>query len=316
MKTYLKWHKKFTLKLLWTFSLALSRCPRFFKYYILKPFIASFLILLQYRKKVIKKNLRKSFPEKSEKEIRSIILRNYLFLAEVMVDTINLVGASEERKDAVTRWTNSKEMNEKLGGKDWIAMGAHYGCWEYLLLWSRQLESSKLIGVYHPMSSEVFEHFYRRLRDVSENLLQVPMKQTILHFLRNRKNGYGTVVGLVADQSPTLRPDSHWFDFLNQKTVFHDGGEALALKLHLPVYFAYSKRTAPGRYDIRFDEIYDGKEDVAPYVITQRYIEKLEAMIKECPELWLWSHNRWKHTPERQAERFGKSTLEQTKKEE
>ena len=135
------------------------------------------------------------------------------------------------------------------------------------------------------------------------------MKQSMLSFLRNRKNGQGTVIGLVADQSPTLRPDSHWFRFLNQNTVFHDGGEAMALKFKLPIYFAYSKRIAPGRYEIRFDEIYDGKEDVAPYEITGRYVKKLESMILECPELWMWSHKRWKQTPERQILRFGKSTL-------
>ena len=118
-------------------------------------------------------------------------------------------------------------------------------------------------------------------------------------------------MGLVADQSPTLRPDSHWFTFLNQKTIFHDGGEAMALKFNLPIYFEYTRRIAPGRYAIRFDEIYDGKEVVAPHEITGRYVRKLENMIMECPELWMWSHKRWKHTPERQAERFGKNTLQE-----
>ena len=311
MNTKLKWHKRFVLKLLWGVFLILSYTPRFFKYYILKPIIAAILILSRYRRKVIKQNLCNSFPEKSKNEIRNIILRNYLFLAEVIVDTINLVGANEKRKDRVAVWVNSEEINQKLDGKDWIAMGAHYGCWEYLFLWSRQLKSSKLMGVYHPMSSEIFESFYRRLRNVSEKLSQVPMKQSMLSFLRNRKNGQGTVIGLVADQSPTLRPDSHWFKFMNQYTAFHDGGEALALKFNLPVYFAYSKRIAPGRYEIRFDEIYDGKESVAPHEITGRYVKRLESMIKECPELWMWSHKRWKHTPEKQAQRFGKSTLQE-----
>jgi KDO2-lipid IV(A) lauroyltransferase len=188
-------------------------------------------------------------------------------------------------------------------------MASHFGCWEYFPLWGWVDKKCEFISVYHPLKSSVFEHFYRRLRNVSDKLLQVPMKQTILHFLRNRKNGYGTVIGLVADQSPNLRPDSHWFKFLNQDTLFHDGGEALALKFHLPVYFAYSERVAPGRYNIRFDEIYDGKEEVGAYIITQRYIDKLEKMIKECPELWLWSHRRWAHTPEKQARRFGKTTI-------
>ena len=311
MNTKLKWHKRILLELLWGTFLVLSYTPRFFKYYILKPFIASILILSQYRKAVIKGNLERSFPDKTKKEINRIARRYYLFLGEVVVDTINLAGASEKRKDYVVEWTNSREMNEKFSGKDWIAMGAHYGCWEYLLLWSRQLQDSKLMGVYHPMRSAIFEEFYNRLRNVSDKLIQVPMKQTILYFLRNRKSGHGTVMGLVADQSPTLRPDSHWFTFLNQKTIFHDGGEAMALKFNLPIYFAYTRRIAPGRYAIRFDEIYDGKEVVAPHEITGRYVRKLENMIMECPELWMWSHKRWKHTPERQAQKFGKSTLQE-----
>lgn len=311
MEAKLKWYQKIGLKLLWFFSLLLSHTPRFFKYYILKPFISVILIISRYRFRVIRKNLENSFPDKTPKEINRIIRRYYLFLGEVIVDTINLVGAGEKRKDYVVEWSNSTEMNERLRGKDWIAMGAHYGCWEYMLLWSRKMQDSKLIGVYHPMESIVFEHFYRRVRNISENFIQVPMKQTILYFLRNRKNGHGTVMGLIADQSPTLRPNSHWFWFLNQHTVFHDGGEAMALKFHLPVYFAHSRRLAPGRYEIRFEEIYDGKEDVAPHEITGRYVKKLESMILECPELWMWSHKRWKQTPQRQAIRFGKSTLEE-----
>lgn len=311
MEKGLKWHQKVGLELLWFFSLITSYTPRFFKYNILKPIVAFILRISGYRYKVIKANLRNSFPHKNEKEINKIARRYYSFLGEVVIDTINLVGASEKRKDYVADWVNSKEMNEKLCGKDWIAVGAHYGCWEYMLLWSRQLQDSKLMGVYHPMESIVFEHFYRRLRNVSDKLLQVPMKQTILYFLRNRKSGYGTVMGLVADQSPTLRPDSHWFKFLNQYTAFHDGAEAMALKFKLPVYFAYSKRIAPGRYQIRFDEIYNGTEEVAPHEITERYVRKLESMILECPELWMWSHKRWKHTPEKQKLRFGKSTLQE-----
>lgn len=311
MEKGLKWHQKVGLELLWFFSLITSYTPRFFKYYILKPIVAFILRISGYRYKVINTNLRNSFPQKNEKEINKIARRYYSFLGEAVIDTINLVGASEKRKDYVADWVNSKEMNEKLCGKDWIAVGAHYGCWEYMLLWSRQLQDSKLMGVYHPMESIVFEHFYRRLRNVSDKLLQVPMKQTILYFLRNRKSGYGTVMGLVADQSPTLRPDSHWFKFLNQDTAFHDGAEAMALKFKLPVYFAYSKRIAPGRYEIRFDEIYNGTEEVAPHEITERYVRKLESMILECPELWMWSHKRWKHTPEKQKLRFGKSTLQE-----
>lgn len=307
----LQWYHKICLELLWTFSLLISYMPECIRYYILKPFIAFILFAIGYRRKVIISNLSNSFPNKSAKDIRNIARNYYLFLGEVIVDTISLAGASEKRKNSIMHWKGGKEMCEKLRGKDWIAMCAHYGCWEYLLLCSREFQDAKLMGIYHPIKNIIFEHFYRRLRNVSEIVQQVPMKQAVLYFLRNRKERQGTVLGLIADQSPALHPYSHWFRFLNQDTVFNDGGEIIARKFRLPVYFAHVRRLAPGHYEFSFEEIYDGQEEVAQYEITERYCRKLEAMIKECPELWMWSHKRWKHTPEKQAMYFGQSTKEQ-----
>ena len=54
------------------------------------------------------------------------------------------------------------------------------------------------------------------------------------------------------------------------------------------------ERLRRGRYRMSFELIYDGTEEVAPNEITGRYVRKLEAMIREHPELWMWSHRRWK----------------------
>ena len=95
--------------------------------------------------------------------------------------------------------------------------------------------------------------------------------------------------------NPPRRPDSRWFRFLNQDTIFFDGGEKLALRCQLPVYFVKMERLRRGRYEMSFELIYDGKEEVAEYEITQRYVRMLEAEIRRRPELWMWSHRRWKH---------------------
>ena len=100
---------------------------------------------------------------------------------------------------------------------------------------------------------------------------------------------------LIADQNPPKRPDSHWFRFLNQDTIFFDGGEKLALRCHLPVYFVRMDRLRRGRYEMSFVPLYDGVEEVAPNEITERYVRELERVICEQPELWIWSHRRWKH---------------------
>lgn len=301
--------QKGCFELFWVLILAFSFMPRLIRYYVIKPTIASILLLIKYRRKVIVKNLTNSFPEKTAKEINSIIRRNYLYIAEVVIDTISLAGAGRRRKERMVTWEGDEEVRKKLNGKDWVAMCAHYGCWEYLLLYSIILKDSRLMAVYHPMNNFFFEMLFQRLRSIEDNVQLVPMRQTIRCFLRNRSEGYGSIVGLISDQSPDLRPNSQWFTFLNQHTAFIDGGEVLARKFGIPAYFVHCRRIAPGRYVYRFDEIYDGSEQVAPNVITQRYAQKLEAMIRECPELWLWSHNRWKFTPEVQERYYGKTTL-------
>ena len=311
METQMKWYQHICLKLLWWFFRFISITPRCFRYYMLKPFLAWVLILSRYRHRVIAENLTNSFPEKSEEEIGKLMKAYYTHLAEVAVDIISLTGASERRKDRAVNWVNAREVSERLDGKDWIAVGAHFGCWEYLPLWSRKQQMcNTFMSVYHPMSSVVFDHFFQRLRTYSENIVTVPMKSTITYYLRNRNKGKGIILGLLSDQSPYLRADTHWFRFLNQHTAFIDGAESISTRFGIPILFAYTRRTAPGRYDVVLEEIFDGKEKVAQHEITQRYATRLEEMIREQPELWMWSHNRWKHTPEQQIKYFGTNTLE------
>jgi KDO2-lipid IV(A) lauroyltransferase len=135
------------------------------------------------------------------------------------------------------------------------------------------------------------------------------MKETVRHYIKHRSSEHTTVLGLISDQSPRLTAESQWIDFLNQKTIFIEGSERLAMKFKIPVYFVVTERICLGGYRISFIEIYDGKEPIKEGDITRRYAEELEKMIRRTPELWMWSHKRWKHTPEKQAAKFGASTL-------
>jgi KDO2-lipid IV(A) lauroyltransferase len=301
----LKWYKRVALELLWALCRLVSVLPRWFHYYLLQPFVAGLLKLVGYRRAVITTNLQKSFPEKSESEIREIRRGYYNTLAEVIVDTISLVRVTEKRQSDFIVWENSDEISQKMKGKDWIAMAAHYGCWEYFPMWCWQDKNSYFVSVYHPLHSEVFECFYRRLRSFSENVCQVPMNEAVRFFLKNRGTGRNIVLGLVSDQSPRLTADSYWHRFLNQDTIFNEGAELLAKKFRLPIYYAYIKRLARGKYSLELVELYNGTDEVAPHEINERYARILEKQINDCPELWMWSHKRWKHTPEKQIRIFG-----------
>ena len=300
------------MEVLWGLCYAIGCTPRWFRFGLLLPLFSFILRLLRYRKAVVIENLTKSFPEKSAQEIRDIARRFYDTLAEVIVTTVSLAAATSERDSNAIIWRDVEAHIERNRGRDWIAMAAHYGSWEFYPLWSWDDPNCQFMSVYHTLKSEVFEHFYRRMRSrLSPNISIVPMKDTLRHYLRHRTSERTTVIGLISDQSPRLLADSKWLDFLNQKTLFIEGGERIALKFGLPVYFVDAERVRYGEYRVSLVELYDGKEQVEEGVIIRRYAEKLEAMIRRNPELWMWSHKRWKHTPEKQAAKFGRSTLEE-----
>ena len=286
------------LEILWALARLFAVSPYWFKYYVVENLI--FFILyycLRYRMKVVKRNLRNSFPEKSDAELSVIRRRFYLTLAELFVDTIDLAHMTPAKGRRILKVKGLDEHLAKVAGRNWIAMTAHFGCWEYCSFWGIYVPSQIVVAVYHPLESRVTDLFYKRLRR-GDYATPVPMKECLRFYLNHSEEGFAgrnLVLGLIADQNPPRRPDSHWFRFLNQDTIFFDGGEKLALRCHLPVYFVRMDRLRRGRYEMSFVPLYDGVEEVAPNEITERYVRELERVICEQPELWIWSHRRWKH---------------------
>ncbi len=299
----LNFWQRVALESVWFSCRVVSVLPRWFRYYVIAELIYFFVYrCCRYRIKVVDKNLKNSFPEKSEQERRAIRKQFYHYLAEVIVSTISL--ASKRSKEAILSNTEGapiSKFREITHGQSWVALTAHYGLWEYLMFWA-QFSNQSLVAVYHPLENKIFDELFRRLRN-HKNVVTVPLKETVRFCLEHQDgvNGLNYVVGLIADQNPPRRPTSKWFTFLNQDSIFFDGGEKIALKLKLPVYFIYQKRIRRGIYQFEYELIHDGVEGVEPHEITRRYIEKLELLIQETPHLWLWSHRRWKYDPNKQC---------------
>lgn len=297
-RTDLNLMQRIGLETLWLCAYVFSVLPRWFKYYVVENLFYFLLYYgIRYRMSVVKTNLRNSFPEKSERELAGIRRRFYRTLAEIFVDTLDLAHLTPAKGRAALKVKGLEEHLKRVEGRDWIAMTAHYGCWEYCSFWGLYAPTQIVVAVYHPLRSRVMEALYQRLRN-GDYATTVSMKESLRFYLRNRDKGIrgkNLVMGLIADQNPPRRPDSHWFRFLNQDTIFFDGGEKLALRCHLPVYFVKMERLSRGRYEMSFEPIYDGEEEVAEHEITERYVRLLESEIRRRPEMWIWSHRRWKH---------------------
>ncbi len=290
--------ERIAISTIWGLCRFVSVLPSWFVNNVLTEFVYFILYkCCRYRVSVVDMNLRNSFPEKSAEELLTIRRDFYVYLSEIMISTILLAG--DKAHDIILHQPQHSEDLEKLKeltkGTSWVGLGAHYGLWEYFLLWGA-CSDQVMLAVYHPLSSKIFGEIYRRFR-TKPNVIQKPLSHTVRFCLENKNgvDGKNIFIGLAADQRPPRRPNSKWYTFLNQDTIFFDGGEKIALKLHLPVVFLYQHRVKRGCYEFRYKLLYDGKEEIEPNVITDRYVAELESVIRDNPAIWLWSHRRWKH---------------------
>lgn len=240
-------------------------------------------------------NLRRSFPDKSEKELQKICRGTYKNLAEQIINTISQAGVSDKTLMHRMKVNDAEKIQKEIGDRSAIMLTAHFGPWEAGSTVSLVVPDQTFVAVYHKLTNPVIDELMKRIRQHT-NVELVDMKHTMRHFIDNR-NKRPMAMGLIADQNPVLRANMHWYKFLHQWTAFFEGGETLALKYHLPVYYFSPKRLSAGYYEGTFTLIYDGEEQVEPYTITERYVRLLENDINANPEMWMWSHRRWKHTP-------------------
>lgn len=294
--TTLNFWQRISLEILWIFCRCFAIMPHFVRHHIFGSICCVTLRdVLHYRRQVIMDNLRRSFPDKSEKELRKICRATYRNLSEQIINTISQAGASEELLKHRMHVVNADTVRQEIGNRSAILLTAHYGPWEAGSTVSLVLPDQTFVAVYHKITSPVMDELLKRIR-MHKNVELVDMKRTMRHFVDNRDKR-PMAMGLIADQNPVLRANMRWYRFLHQWTAFFEGGETLAMKYHLPVYYFSPTRISAGHYEGRFTPIYDGESPIEAGEITERYVRLLENDINAHPEMWMWSHRRWKHTP-------------------
>jgi KDO2-lipid IV(A) lauroyltransferase len=106
--------------------------------------------------------------------------------------------------------------------------------------------------------------------------------------------GTNTIFLMAADQSPTNRKKSYWIDFFGKETAFLHGPEKYARQYNYPVLYVDVQRQKRGFYTVFLSVLADNPSELKEGEITKRYANKLESIIRNQPENWLWSHRRWK----------------------
>jgi len=250
--------------------------------------------LAGYRRKVVAANLRNAFPEKSEVERKKIERRFYRHLADLFVETLKATHMSPEqisRRFAVRDVSDFDRLYKD--GRSVIALCSHYSNWEWFS--AVQLATPfRVLVIYKPLKNKHFDQFILNLRTKYGTWVS-PMQNILRDLIKFRNEKILTISGFIADQTPPPDEHAYWTTFLNQETGFFRGAEKLALKYDLPVIFVNITKLKRGYYELVFELMTDHPGKESPDFITTRYAEMLEAVIREKPEYWLWSHRRWKY---------------------
>lgn len=261
-------------------------------------FVSDLLFLLGYyvigyRKKVIYANLRNAFPDKTQAEIQVTGKKYYRFMIDLFLETFKVLVMTPEELHRRYTFSNIDLLDEFIEKKQSVIFVlGHYGNWEWCGQSFQLKHMMQQDVLYHQLSSGFFEWLTYKLRS-RFGILPIPMQASIKEMVR-RKDML-TATAFVADQTPSNTDSSHWMTFLNQDTPVFLGTEKIAKKLNRPVIFVHIQKLRRGYYETYLTLVSDSPKDTPDYWITEQHTRLLEADIVKRPELWLWSHRRWKH---------------------
>ena len=248
--------------------------------------------LLGYRRKVVMTNLKNSFPQKSEKELRDIQKRFYQYFCDLILETLKSLTISPRSLAKRLKFENLEvfERYAKENRSITIVMG-HWGNWELGGARFAIEPLHKLFVIYHPLHNKYFDQLVYTMRTRLGNGLYA-MKDTIRGMIRDKELLSATA--FIADQTPFPK-NAHWIPFLNQETPFFTGVGKIARKLDYPVIYVGVRRVKRGYYSIYAEELVPNPSNSRATDIVEAFARRLEIDIHEIPEIWLWTHRRWKH---------------------
>ena len=249
---------------------------------------------LSYRKKVVCGNLRNAFPWKSEQDIRSIRKKFYKHLADLFIESFKLVHLS--KSELMKRFTVSNlELLERLKkeNRDTIAILGHYNNWEWLAALPLYTDY-KAISIYKPLQNKYFNGFINGLRS-KHGMGLTPMSNIMREIIQNRRDKINTVSAFLTDQTPVRSEIKYWTTFLNQDTPVYLGPEKVASKFDMAIVFFHIQKIKRGYYNLNIELMFEHTAGLREYEITEAHVKKLEEIITDKPEYWIWSHRRWKH---------------------
>jgi Kdo2-lipid IVA lauroyltransferase/acyltransferase len=270
-----------------------SLLPMFVLYFLSDITFFILYVVIKYRKEVVRKNLRNSFPEKTDKELLKIEKAFYHHFCDIIFEMWKLLIVPKSWGIRHLRIINPELLHKYYDEeRSVILYMAHMGNWE-MFTFLPLLIPYKQLAFYQPLSNKYYDQITKSIRE-RFGVIGIKSSSGYRELMKYKQNGVLTSTMILGDQSPGYDSSIHWIQFLNQETGFLMGAERIAKKSNQVLLYPAFRKTKRGFYEVEFMLISDNAKDLDGETIVKKYASLLEESIKVSPEMWLWSHNRWK----------------------
>jgi len=283
----------FTALAYYIFLLPISWLPFWILYRLSDGLYYIGYYLIRFRKNIVIQNLTNSFPQKSRSELEALAKKFYRHFCDQIVEGVKMFSISRDELLKRSRHINAELMDRFYdNGQSIIIVTGHYNNWE---MWAQSCNlqmKHQAAGIYTPLSNKFYDKKFAASRGRNGTVLIA--KNWVKRYFENNKNQPRAII-FGTDQSPSPNTKRvYWTTFLNQDTAVMFGSEKYAKEYNYPIIFAVIQKVKRGYYTIKFEILIENPGATAYGEITEKHTRRLEQVILEKPEYYLWSHRRWK----------------------
>ena len=265
--------------------------------------------VVRYRRDVVMHNLTKAFPEKNVWDLKPIRKAFYQHFGELVAEAVWFGGCRNAKRLRRARLVEveNPEVAARLfeAAPSMVVMYSHCGNWELY----GGIESYNYTDKPLPFNEQNFCVVYREL---SSRAWDDVMRDNRFAPLKDRKHfpGYIETKDLIryayshrdekkiynvnTDQRPYFEsPANMDVDFFGQRVQTMTGAAALARKFGMSVAYLSMRRERRGHYVMRYEPICEDASKLGVAEIMQQYYRLVEADIRQQPENYLWTHQRF-----------------------
>ena len=246
-----------------------------------------------------RENLRLAFGDEYTPQQRdAIVFSVYEHFSKMLMEILHIPRKLHPTtwRERITLVGHEAVLNRLMDGGPIIMLSGHFGNWEM---------AGYLFGVFgfppnsvaRTLDNPYLDRYLRKFRERTGQYL-IDKKEGYEEMLQVLQNG--GILSFLADQDAGQR--GLYVDFFGRPASTHKAIALLAIEHQAPIVVGYARRIGPGfRYEVGCDQIIEPSEltgtadDVR--LLTQRYTNALENIVRRDPAQYLWLHRRWKHQP-------------------